>query len=285
MAQLQTAWSLTNGKKTRLGEELFTQLQSIKDSARLSFWRSHERPRLTPSTTASWARLVPLRDADRHLGYQSCWNARRDNFVRDLADPEKPRARQEVLRGPRRRSGASKGPRYIEYQLGMDIEGREVSFGTRTRSTTAVTASRWCGSGRNRTQTCRGAPPAISDPPSPIPKFLVTLRSERKCDERPRGHPGAAHQADGLRSRRGSTAFTRAAGGGSTSRGRPEDRRRGRRRDLLPRPPRSRRRVRTDAEKRNAAVMAGWRVLHFTPRQVRSGAAVQAIETLLREIR
>ena len=37
-----------------------------------------------------------------------------------------------------------------------------------------------------------------------------------------------------------------------------------------------------DAEKRNAAVMAGWRVLHFTPRQVRSGAAVRAIETLMR---
>jgi hypothetical protein len=32
MAQLQTAWSLTNGKKTRLGDELFTQLQAIKDS-------------------------------------------------------------------------------------------------------------------------------------------------------------------------------------------------------------------------------------------------------------
>jgi len=32
IAQLQTAWSLTNGKKTRLGEELFTQLQTIKDS-------------------------------------------------------------------------------------------------------------------------------------------------------------------------------------------------------------------------------------------------------------
>jgi len=29
--QLQTAWSLTNGKKTRLGDELFTQLQTIKD--------------------------------------------------------------------------------------------------------------------------------------------------------------------------------------------------------------------------------------------------------------
>jgi len=32
IAQLQTAWSLTNGKKTRLGDELFTQLQTIKDS-------------------------------------------------------------------------------------------------------------------------------------------------------------------------------------------------------------------------------------------------------------
>jgi hypothetical protein len=32
IAQLQTAWSLTNGKKTRLGEELHTQLQTIKDS-------------------------------------------------------------------------------------------------------------------------------------------------------------------------------------------------------------------------------------------------------------
>jgi very-short-patch-repair endonuclease len=38
-----------------------------------------------------------------------------------------------------------------------------------------------------------------------------------------------------------------------------------------------------DAEKRNAAVLAGWRVLHFTPRQVRSGSAVQAIETLMRK--
>jgi very-short-patch-repair endonuclease len=36
-----------------------------------------------------------------------------------------------------------------------------------------------------------------------------------------------------------------------------------------------------DAEKRNAAVMAGWRVLHFTPRQVKSGTAVQSIETLI----
>ena len=32
IAQLQTAWSLTNGKKTRIGEELHTQLQTIKDS-------------------------------------------------------------------------------------------------------------------------------------------------------------------------------------------------------------------------------------------------------------
>ncbi len=37
-----------------------------------------------------------------------------------------------------------------------------------------------------------------------------------------------------------------------------------------------------DAEKRNAAVMAGWRVLHFTSRTVKSGEAVQAIEALLR---
>ena len=37
-----------------------------------------------------------------------------------------------------------------------------------------------------------------------------------------------------------------------------------------------------DAEKRNAAVMAGWRVLHFTPRHVRSGMAVRAIEALLK---
>jgi len=32
IAQLQTGWSLTSGKKTRLGDEFFTQLQSIKDS-------------------------------------------------------------------------------------------------------------------------------------------------------------------------------------------------------------------------------------------------------------
>jgi very-short-patch-repair endonuclease len=36
-----------------------------------------------------------------------------------------------------------------------------------------------------------------------------------------------------------------------------------------------------DGEKRNAAVIAGWRVLHFTPRQVKSGAAIRTIETLL----
>ena len=32
IAQLQTAWSLTNGKKTRLGEKFHTQLLAIKDS-------------------------------------------------------------------------------------------------------------------------------------------------------------------------------------------------------------------------------------------------------------
>ncbi len=32
IGQLQTAWSLTSGKKARLGDELFTQLQTIKDS-------------------------------------------------------------------------------------------------------------------------------------------------------------------------------------------------------------------------------------------------------------
>jgi very-short-patch-repair endonuclease len=37
-----------------------------------------------------------------------------------------------------------------------------------------------------------------------------------------------------------------------------------------------------DAEKRNAAVLAGWRVLHFTSRQVKSGAAVQAIKAIMR---
>ena len=38
-----------------------------------------------------------------------------------------------------------------------------------------------------------------------------------------------------------------------------------------------------DTEKRNAAVMAGWRVLHFTPRHVKSGLAVQAIECPMRK--
>jgi len=38
-----------------------------------------------------------------------------------------------------------------------------------------------------------------------------------------------------------------------------------------------------DAEKRNAAVMAGWCVLHSTPRQVKSDMAVQAIEDLIRK--
>ena len=37
-----------------------------------------------------------------------------------------------------------------------------------------------------------------------------------------------------------------------------------------------------DAEKRNAAVLAGWKVLHFTPRQVKSGIAVRTIASLLR---
>ena len=36
-----------------------------------------------------------------------------------------------------------------------------------------------------------------------------------------------------------------------------------------------------DAEKRNAAVMAGWRVLHFTRKHIRSGQAVRMIETLM----
>lgn len=39
-----------------------------------------------------------------------------------------------------------------------------------------------------------------------------------------------------------------------------------------------------DAEKRNAAVLSGWRVLNFTPRHVKSGEAVQAIEFLMRRI-
>jgi very-short-patch-repair endonuclease len=36
-----------------------------------------------------------------------------------------------------------------------------------------------------------------------------------------------------------------------------------------------------DAEKRNAAVLAGWRVLHFTPRQIKTGTAIKTIETLM----
>ncbi len=39
-----------------------------------------------------------------------------------------------------------------------------------------------------------------------------------------------------------------------------------------------------DAEKRNAAVLAGWRVLHFTPRLVKSGMAIHDIERLLKVI-
>jgi hypothetical protein len=35
--QLQTAWSLTNGKKTRLGDDKFTQLQTIKDARKAKF--------------------------------------------------------------------------------------------------------------------------------------------------------------------------------------------------------------------------------------------------------
>jgi very-short-patch-repair endonuclease len=38
-----------------------------------------------------------------------------------------------------------------------------------------------------------------------------------------------------------------------------------------------------DAEKRNEAVLAGWRVLHFAPRHVKSGVAVQTIESLIRK--
>jgi len=39
-----------------------------------------------------------------------------------------------------------------------------------------------------------------------------------------------------------------------------------------------------DAEKRNAVVIAGWRVLHFTPRHIKSGMAVREIEALLKAI-
>ena len=56
----------------------------------------------------------------------------RVDVVRDLADPEEPRARAG---GTSRCSGVDpellKDPGYIEYQLGLDIEGREVSFGTK----------------------------------------------------------------------------------------------------------------------------------------------------------
>jgi hypothetical protein len=37
-----------------------------------------------------------------------------------------------------------------------------------------------------------------------------------------------------------------------------------------------------EADKRNASVLAGWQVLHFTSRHVKSGTAVQAIESLMR---
>ena len=40
-----------------------------------------------------------------------------------------------------------------------------------------------------------------------------------------------------------------------------------------------------DIEKRNAAVLGGWQVLHFTPRHVKSGQAVEAIESLMKRIR
>jgi very-short-patch-repair endonuclease len=39
-----------------------------------------------------------------------------------------------------------------------------------------------------------------------------------------------------------------------------------------------------DIEKRNAAVLAGWRVLHFTSRHIKSGIAVKTIEELMRKI-
>ena len=39
------------------------------------------------------------------------------------------------------------------------------------------------------------------------------------------------------------------------------------------------------ADGATSAVMAGWRVLHFTPRQVTSGQAVQAIEAMLKAVR
>lgn len=39
-----------------------------------------------------------------------------------------------------------------------------------------------------------------------------------------------------------------------------------------------------DIEKRNQAVLAGWRVLHFTPRHIKTGIAVKTIEELMRKI-
>jgi very-short-patch-repair endonuclease len=36
-----------------------------------------------------------------------------------------------------------------------------------------------------------------------------------------------------------------------------------------------------DAEKGNEAVLQGWRVLHFTPRQIKTGTAIKTIETLM----
>ncbi len=40
-----------------------------------------------------------------------------------------------------------------------------------------------------------------------------------------------------------------------------------------------------DTEKGNAAVLADWRVLHFTPRMVKTGSAAQLIEDLMRTVR
>jgi very-short-patch-repair endonuclease len=36
-----------------------------------------------------------------------------------------------------------------------------------------------------------------------------------------------------------------------------------------------------DTEKGNEAVLQGWRVLHFTPRQIKSGTAIKTIEKLM----
>ncbi len=38
-----------------------------------------------------------------------------------------------------------------------------------------------------------------------------------------------------------------------------------------------------DAEKGNGAVLNGWLVLHFTPRQVKSGIAIRQIQELIRK--